>query len=238
MSTNTMTVTNTTAATAVQNPDYSTSDASQKAFKEDEYQELVDFCKWDASKTKWLDEGIRDIRFEASYDEPLCAPEYAKQLKVSEEAILDTQQHAGLNLTTSIGKKPVGDSATRNICARAMIGMNCYELLRKNNRGSLKEVLNLILAERKGATRIKFSHEKIRAVHSGRYSAISNEKLLDIMVHRKPRRFSPLPTALRVVPGRSGTPWICPARRICDETQECVHSAGCCRSPVRLEPLI
>ena len=124
MSTNTMTVTNTTAATAVQNPDYFISDASEKAFKEDEYQELVDFCKWDASKTKWLDEGIRDIRFEASYDEPLCAPEYAKQLKVSEEAILDTQQHAGLNLTTSIGKKPVGDSATRNICARAMIGMN------------------------------------------------------------------------------------------------------------------
>ncbi len=187
MITNTMTATNTTATstaavtTAAQNPDFFINDFAERVFKEGEYQELVDFCKWDAGKTEWLDEGIRDIRFEASYDEPLCAPEYAKQLKVSEEAVLDTQQHAGLNLTTSIGKKPVGDSATRNICARAMIGMNCYELLRKNNRGSLKEVLNLILAERKGATRIKFSHEKIRAVHSGRYSAISNEKLLDIL---------------------------------------------------------
>ena len=76
MTTNTMTATNTTVSstttvsTAVQNPDYFISDASEKAFKEDEYQELVDFCKWDASKTKWLDEGIRDIRFEASYDEP------------------------------------------------------------------------------------------------------------------------------------------------------------------------
>ena len=187
MTTNTMTATNTTVSstttvsTAVQNPDFFINDASEKAFKEGEYQELVDFCKWDASKTEWLDEGIRDILFEASYDEPLCAPEYAKKLKVSEEAILDTQQHAGLNLTTSIGKKPVGESATRNICSRAMIGMNCYELLRKNNRGSLKEVLNLILAERKGTTRIKFSHEKIRAVHSGRYAAISNEELLEIM---------------------------------------------------------
>lgn len=182
MTTNTMTATNTTVSstatvnTSVQNPDFFINDASEKAFKEGEYQELVDFCKWDASKTEWLDEGIRDILFEASYDEPLCAPEYAKKLKVSEEAILDTQQHAGLNLTTSIGKKPVGESATRNICSRAMIGMNCYELLRKNNRGSLKEVLNLILAERKGTTRIKFSHEKIRAVHSGRYAAISNEE--------------------------------------------------------------
>ena len=187
MTTNTMTATNTTVSStatvnpAVQNPDFFINDASEKAFKEGEYQELVDFCKWDASKTEWLDEGIRDILFEASYDEPLCAPEYAKKLKVSEEAILDTQQHAGLNLTTSIGKKPVGESATRNICSRAMIGMNCYELLRKNNRGSLKEVLNLILAERKGTTRIKFSHEKIRAVHSGRYAAISNDELLEIM---------------------------------------------------------
>lgn len=126
MTTNTMTATNTTVSStatvnpAVQNPDFFINDASEKAFKEGEYQELVDFCKWDASKTEWLDEGIRDILFEASYDEPLCAPEYAKKLKVSEEAILDTQQHAGLNLTTSIGKKPVGESATRNICCRVL----------------------------------------------------------------------------------------------------------------------
>lgn len=108
-------------------------------------------------------------------------PNNKKEVKKAFAQALDTQQHAGLNLTTSIGKKPVGESATRNICSRAMIGMNCYELLRKNNRGSLKEVLNLILAERKGTTRIKFSHEKIRAVHSGRYAAISNEELLEIM---------------------------------------------------------
>lgn len=162
-------------------PDMFIDDSSELFFKEGQFTELADFCQWDASKTEWLEEGIRDIRFEASYDEPLCAPEYAKQLKVSEEAVLDTQQHAGLNLTTSIGKKPVGDSATRNICARAMIGMNCYELLRKNNRGSLKEVLNLILAERTGATHIKYSHEKIRAVHSGRYAVIGNDELLRIM---------------------------------------------------------
>ena len=75
MTTNTMTATNTTVSstttvsTAVQNPDFFINDASEKAFKEGEYQELVDFCKWDASKTEWLDEGIRDILFEASYDD-------------------------------------------------------------------------------------------------------------------------------------------------------------------------
>lgn len=102
-------------------------------------------------------------------------------MKVSEEAVLDTQQNAGLNLTTCIGKKPVGDSAVRSICDRGLIGMNCYELLRKERRESLKEVLNLILAERKGAVQVKYSYDKVRAVHSARYAAIGNDKLLKIM---------------------------------------------------------
>lgn len=156
-------------------------DGAEKFFDFGQLDELVEFCKEDANQTQWLDEGIRDVRFEASYDEPLCAPEYAKHLKVSTDAVIDTQEHAGLNLTTSIGTKPVGDSAIRSICDRGMIGLNCYELLRKNNRGSLKEVLNLILAERQGSIRVKFSHEKIRAVHSARYADISNAELLEIM---------------------------------------------------------
>lgn len=152
-------------------------DGAEKFFDFGQLDELVEFCKEDANQTQWLDEGIRDVRFEASYDEPLCVPEYAKHLKVSTDAVIDTQEHAGLNLTTSIGTKPVGDSAIRSICDRGMIGLNCYELLRKNNRGSLKEVLNLILAERQGSIRVKFSHEKIRAVHSARYADISNAEL-------------------------------------------------------------
>lgn len=158
-----------------------TLDGAEAQYKAGEYDKLLAQCKQDAANTKWLEEGIRDIRFEASHDEPLCADAYAKQMKVSEEAVLDTQQNAGLNLTTCVGKKPVGDSAVRSICDRGMIGMNCYELLRKERRESLKEVLNLILAERKGAVQIKYSYDKVRAVHSARYAAIGNDKLLKIM---------------------------------------------------------
>lgn len=157
------------------------SDNAEITFAEGQYDALHLFCKEDAKQAMWLEEGIRDIRFDASYDEPLCAPEYAKAMKVSEDAVLDTQQNAGLDLVTSIGKKPVGDSAVRSICDRGMIGANCYELLRANNRGSLKQVLNLVLAERKGAVQVKYSHEKIRAVHSARYAAIDNDRLLSIM---------------------------------------------------------
>ena len=182
-------VVNTTINTAAVTPNLKdpdlvdfTLDGAEAQYKAGEYDKLLAQCKQDAANTKWLEEGIRDIRFEASHDEPLCADEYAKQMKVSEEAVLDTQQNAGLNLTTCIGKKPVGDSAVRSICDRGMIGMNCYELLRKERRESLKEVLNLILAERKGAVQIKYSYDKVRAVHSARYAAIGNDKLLKIMV--------------------------------------------------------
>lgn len=181
-------VVNTTINTAAVTPNLKhpdlvdfTLDGAEAQYKAGEYDKLLAQCKQDAANTKWLEEGIRDIRFEASHDEPLCADEYAKQMKVSEEAVLDTQQNAGLNLTTCIGKKPVGDSAVRSICDRGMIGMNCYELLRKERRESLKEVLNLILAERKGAVQVKYSYDKVRAVHSARYAAIGNDKLLKIM---------------------------------------------------------
>lgn len=181
-------VVNTTINTAAVTPNLKdpdlvdfTLDGAEAQYKAGEYDKLLAQCKQDAANTKWLEEGIRDIRFEASHDEPLCADEYAKQMKVSEEAVLDTQQNTGLNLTTCIGKKPVGDSAVRSICDRGMIGMNCYELLRKERRESLKEVLNLILAERKGAVQVKYSYDKVRAVHSARYAAIGNDKLLKIM---------------------------------------------------------
>lgn len=139
-------VVNTTINTAAVTPNLKdpdlvdfTLDGAEAQYKAGEYDKLLAQCKQDAANTKWLEEGIRDIRFEASHDEPLCADEYAKQMKVSEEAVLDTQQNAGLNLTTCIGKKPVGDSAVRS------------------------------------------SYDKVRAVHSARYAAIGNDKLLKIM---------------------------------------------------------
>lgn len=153
-------VVNTTINTAAVTPNLKdpdlvdfTLDGAEAQYKAGEYDKLLAQCKQDAANTKWLEEGIRDIRFEASHDEPLCADEYAKQMKVSEEAVLDTQQNAGLNLTTCIGKKPVGDSAVRSICDRGM----------------------------KGAVQVKYSYDKVRAVHSARYAAIGNDKLLKIM---------------------------------------------------------
>ena len=84
-------VVNTTINTAAVTPNLKdpdlvdfTLDGAEAQYKAGEYDKLLAQCKQDAANTKWLEEGIRDIRFEASHDEPLCADEYAKQMKVSE----------------------------------------------------------------------------------------------------------------------------------------------------------
>ena len=99
-------VVNTTIYTAAVTPNLKdpdlvdfTLDGAEAQYKAGEYDKLLAQCKQDAANTKWLEEGIRDIRFEASHDEPLCADEYAKQMKVSEEAVLDTQPVSYTHLT-------------------------------------------------------------------------------------------------------------------------------------------
>lgn len=179
------TTVNTTVTTPVlKDPDLVdfTLDDTEVQYKANEYDKMLAQCKQDATNTKWLQAKACDIRFERSELEPLCADSYAKQMNVSIESVLDTQENAGLNLISCIGKKPVGNSAITSICRRVDIGGRCYEMLRKMKRENLEGVLNLIVEVMKNdEMQIKYSYDKVRAVHSGRYMPIGNDELLKIM---------------------------------------------------------
>lgn len=154
-------------------------DNAEASFKDGDEMEL--FVRERAHNTQWLTEGIRDVRFNALHDEPICAPEYARQMGVSAISVEDTMQGAGLTLVTSIGTRPVGASAVKSVADRAGVTPGGFEKLRNGNRESLKTVLNLMFDVSSGAIQVKLADEKIRAVHSARYATLDNEKLFGII---------------------------------------------------------
>lgn len=156
-------------------------DSAEATF--DNMAEMQTFVAERVQQTEWLEEGVRNVIFDSLHDEPLCAPEYARKMGVSALAVEDTMDvnSAGLALTTSIGKRPVGWSAVKSIADRAGLMPGGFEKLRKGNREHLKTVLNLMFDVSSGAVQIKVADEKVRAVHSGRYAVINADRLLEIV---------------------------------------------------------
>ena len=102
-------------------------------------------------------------------------------MHVSQEAIEDTMAGAGLKLTVSSGTRPVGASAVASIINRAGLQAAGWKKLRNGNLESLKSVLNMLMDVSSGAVHIKVADEKIRAVHSGKYTALRADRLLDMV---------------------------------------------------------
>ncbi|HAG65993.1 MAG TPA: hypothetical protein DCL51_09700 [Ruthenibacterium lactatiformans] len=145
------------------------------------YDEMRAFVEEREKNTEWLEQGVREIVFGALHDEPLCAPVYAEKMHVSTEAVEDTMAGAGLKLTVSSGTRPVGASAVSSIINRAGLQAAGWKKLRNGNLESLKSVLNMLMDVSSGAVHIKVADEKIRAVHSGKYTPIRADRLLDIV---------------------------------------------------------
>lgn len=145
------------------------------------YDEMRAFVEEREKNTEWLEQGVRELVFGALHEEPLCAPVYADKMHVSTEAIEDTMAGAGLKLTVSSGTRPVGASAVASIINRAGLQAAGWKKLRNGNLESLKSVLNMLMDVSSGAVHIKVADEKIRAVHSGKYTAIRTDRLLDIV---------------------------------------------------------
>ena len=145
------------------------------------YDEMRAFVEEREKNTEWLEQGVLELVFGALHEEPLCAPVYADKMHVSTEAIEDTMAGAGLKLTVSSGTRPVGASAVASIINRAGLQAAGWKKLRNGNLESLKSVLNMLMDVSSGAVHIKVADEKIRAVHSGKYTAIRTDRLLDIV---------------------------------------------------------